>query len=109
VHDKILQARKIKRQSIRQFLPLPSTGTTVREAHVSYGETKSWRAWEAIGLGEGWKGSRSAADSPIFFLAIRREFGGHKNFVLHPYPHSTQDNPCAINTFRYYFPLVLVV
>jgi len=30
---------------------LSSTGTTVREAHVSYGETKSWRAWEAIGLG----------------------------------------------------------
>jgi hypothetical protein len=51
VHDKILQTRKIKRQSIRQFLPLPSTRTTVREAHVSYGETKSWRAWEAIGLG----------------------------------------------------------
>jgi hypothetical protein len=51
VHDKILQARKSKRQSNRQFLPLPSTGTTVREAHVSYGETKSWRAWEAIGLG----------------------------------------------------------
>jgi hypothetical protein len=51
VHDKILQTRKIKRQSVRQLLPLPSTGTTVREAHVSYGETKSWRAWEAIGLG----------------------------------------------------------
>jgi hypothetical protein len=26
VHDKILQTRKIKRQSVRQFLPLPSTG-----------------------------------------------------------------------------------
>jgi hypothetical protein len=37
-----------------------------------------------LGWGEGWKGSRSAADSHIFFLAIRREFGGHKNFVLHP-------------------------
>jgi hypothetical protein len=34
--------------------------------------------------GEGWEGSHSAADSHIFFLAIRREFGGHKNFVLHP-------------------------
>jgi hypothetical protein len=51
VHDKILQTRKIKRQSGRQLLPLPSTGTTVREARVSYGETKSWRPWEAIGLG----------------------------------------------------------
>jgi hypothetical protein len=40
VHDKILQPRKIKRQSVRQLLPLPSTGTTVREAHVSYGETR---------------------------------------------------------------------
>jgi hypothetical protein len=39
-----------------------------------------------LGWGEGWKGSRSAADSHIFFLAIRREFGGHKNFVLHPRP-----------------------
>jgi hypothetical protein len=56
----------------------------LREAHVSYGETKSWRPWEAIGLGEGWKGSHSAADSHIFFLEICREFGGHKNFVLHP-------------------------
>jgi fructose-specific component phosphotransferase system IIB-like protein len=37
-----------------------------------------------LGWGEGWEGSRSAADSHIFFLAIRREFGGHKNFVLHP-------------------------
>jgi hypothetical protein len=36
------------------------------------------------GWGEGWEGSRSAADSHIFFLEIRREFGGHKNFVLHP-------------------------
>ena len=36
------------------------------------------------GWGEGWEGSRSAANSHIFFLEIRREFGGHKNFVLHP-------------------------
>jgi hypothetical protein len=40
-----------------------------------------------LGWGEGWKGSRSAADSHILFLAIRREFGGHKNFVLHPSGH----------------------
>jgi hypothetical protein len=38
-----------------------------------------------LGWGEGWEGSRSAADSHIFFLEIRREFGGHKNFVLHPH------------------------
>jgi hypothetical protein len=37
-----------------------------------------------LGWGEGWKGSHSAADSHILFLEIRREFGGHKNFVLHP-------------------------
>jgi hypothetical protein len=37
-----------------------------------------------LGWGEGWEGSHSAADSHIFFLEIRREFGGHKNFVLHP-------------------------
>ena len=36
------------------------------------------------GWGEGWAGSRSAAGSHIFFLEICREFGGHKNFVLHP-------------------------
>jgi hypothetical protein len=36
------------------------------------------------GWGEGWKGSHSAADSHILFLEICREFGGHKNFVLHP-------------------------
>jgi len=28
-----------------------SRGTTLREAHNSYGETDSWRAWEAIGPG----------------------------------------------------------
>jgi hypothetical protein len=37
-----------------------------------------------LGWGEGWEGSHSAADSHIFFLEICREFGGHKNFVLHP-------------------------
>jgi hypothetical protein len=36
------------------------------------------------GWGEGWEGSHSAADSHIFFLEICREFGGQKNFVLHP-------------------------
>jgi hypothetical protein len=36
------------------------------------------------GWGEGWEGSHSAADSHIFFLEICQEFGGHKNFVLHP-------------------------
>jgi hypothetical protein len=37
-----------------------------------------------LGWGEGRKGSHSAADSHIFFLEICPEFGGHKNFVLHP-------------------------
>jgi hypothetical protein len=46
------------------------------------------RGWlgKPLGWGEGWEGSRSAAGSHIFFLEIRREFGGHKNFVLHPSP-----------------------
>jgi hypothetical protein len=30
-----------------------SSGTTLREAHNSFGATNSWRAWEAIGRGEG--------------------------------------------------------
>ncbi|MGZ8901600.1 MAG: hypothetical protein ACXW3Z_16025, partial [Limisphaerales bacterium] len=32
---------------------LSQQGTTIREANVSNGETNSWRAWEATGLGEG--------------------------------------------------------
>src|ERR1700719_3196385 len=42
-------------------LPLPSTGTTKREALVSFGDTDSWRAWEAIGIeGEGWDGTETS-------------------------------------------------
>ena len=44
--------------------PLPSTGTTVREAHVSCGETISWRAWEAIGQREG-KGNGRTPNAPV--------------------------------------------
>jgi hypothetical protein len=47
------------------------------------------------GWGEGWEGSCSAADSHIFFLEICREFGGHKNFVLHP-PARAQPDPATV-------------
>jgi hypothetical protein len=48
------------------------------------------------GWGEGWKGSHSAADSHIFFLEICREFGGHKNFVLHPSKISARVLYCGL-------------
>jgi len=49
------------------------------------------------GWGEGWEGSRSAADSHIFFLEIRREFGGLKNFVLHPMNFDPRQNSATSN------------
>jgi hypothetical protein len=53
-----------------------------------------------LGWGEGWKGSHSAADSHILFLEICREFGGHKNFVLHPTPKLTEVTACRIRVFE---------
>src|SRR6185369_16232383 len=38
-------------RDIHSLFPLPSDGTTVRKANVSFGETNSWRAWEATGSG----------------------------------------------------------
>jgi tRNA U34 5-methylaminomethyl-2-thiouridine-forming methyltransferase MnmC len=49
------------------------TGTTHREAVSKYGETDSWRAWEAIGLGRGASpssASASAASCPLRILSF---------------------------------------
>jgi hypothetical protein len=47
--------------------PPPSTGTTVRKAHVDHGETISWWAWEAAGIkGEGCEGPNAAASFAPF-------------------------------------------
>jgi hypothetical protein len=56
----IISGLKLRDLSSFNLVPFATTagvnspspqGTTVREAHVSYGETISWRAWEAIGPG----------------------------------------------------------
>ncbi len=41
----------VQKNQDSQYSSLSALGTTMREAHVPYWATNSWRAWEAIGTG----------------------------------------------------------
>src|SRR5688500_7354635 len=62
------KSRRMRRSRRAPSSSLSQQGTTIREANVSNGETNSWRAREATGLGEGF--STPSTEGRISIAAI---------------------------------------